>query len=110
MSDPVEIARQQTEFMFEIGRKETAIFENDSVTYTETVLLSSGRRGIMVWVYCLLRNYKKIVPIEDLDRETKNKMWAFVKEICAGKTNDVQRMKHICMVFYAIEYFINEKQ
>jgi len=108
MPDPVEIAKRQTEFMFHIGRKETAMFEANSVAYTEEIVTMKGRRGMMVWIYCLLRNYKKVVAIEDLEPEVKNKMWQFVKEICAGKTNDLKEMKHICMVFYAIEYFINE--
>jgi hypothetical protein len=108
MSDPVQIAKEQTEFMWYIGRKETAVFESNSVAYTEEVIMLNARRNLMVWIYCLLRNYKKIKPIEELDRDVKVKMWAFVNEVCAGKTNDLQRKKHICMVFYAIEYFINE--
>lgn len=106
----IEYAKHWENIWMTCARKETALFESNSVAYTEEVVTQNARRNLMVWFYCLLRNYKKIVPIEDLDRDTKNKMWAFVKEICAGKTNDVQRMKHICMVFYAIEYFINEKQ
>lgn len=92
------------------GRKETALFENDSVTYAETVVLFEGRRKLMVWIYCLLRNYKKIVPIDELEYDVKKKMWAFVQEICTGKTNDLRVMKHTAMAFYAIEYFINENQ
>ncbi len=90
------------------GRKETAVFESNSIAYTDEVITQNCRRNLMVWIYCLLRNYKKITPIENLDQETKIKMWSFVKEICAGKTDDIKRMKHIAMVFYAIEYFINE--
>jgi hypothetical protein len=90
------------------GRKETAVFESNSVAYTEEVIMQSARRNLMVWIYCLLRNYKKLTAIEDLELDVKKKMWAFVNEICVGKEVDVKRKKHICMVFYTIEYFINE--
>jgi diadenosine tetraphosphate (Ap4A) HIT family hydrolase len=90
------------------GRKETDVFESNSIAYTEDIVVGNARRNLMVWIYCLLRNYKKLTAIEDLEPDVKKKMWAFVKEVCAGKTDDVKRMKHICMVFYTIEYFINE--
>lgn len=90
------------------GRKETVVFESNSMAYTNEVVTQNARKNLMVWIYCLLRNYKKIKPIEDLDYDVKQKMWAFVKEVCAGKTDDLKRMKQVAMVFYAIEYFINE--
>lgn len=90
------------------GRKETALFEAHSVAYTNEVVTQNARKNLMVWMYRLLRNSKRIIPIENLEVEVKQKMWAFVKEVCAGKTDDVQRMKQVAMVFYAIEYFINE--
>lgn len=108
MDNSVEIAKEQTEFMWYIGKKETALFEAHSMAYTEEVVMQNARRNLMVWIYCLLRNYKKVVPIENLEPDVKKKMWAFVKEICAGKTDDPKRMKQIAQVFYAIEYFINE--
>lgn len=90
------------------GRKETALFESNCTAYTEEVVIQNARRNLMVWIYCLLRNYKKITPIDELDPEAKRKMWTFIQEVCEGKTDDPKRMKHVAMVFYAIEYFINE--
>lgn len=103
-----QYAKDWEDIWMTCGRKETAVFESNSPAYAEEVVTQNARRNLMVWIYCLLRNYKKIVPIENLEPDVKKKMWAFVKEICAGKTDDPKRMKHICMVFYAIEYFINE--
>lgn len=91
------------------GRKETATFESNNLGYTESLIVGNGRRMLMVWIYCLLRNYKKIKPIEDLEPDVKRQMWGFVKEVCDGKTSDIQKMKQIAMVFYAIEYFLNEQ-
>lgn len=90
------------------GRKETAAFESNNLAYTEELIFQNARRNLMVWIYCLLRNFKKLIPIENLEPEVKQKMWAFVKEVCAGKTDDLKRMKQIAMVFYTIEYFLNE--
>lgn len=108
MDEAVQIAKAQTEMMWNIGRKEAALFEANNVGYTETVVLFSGRRKLMVWIYCLLRNYKKITAIENLEHDVKLQMWGFVKEICAGKTNDVKKMKEVAKAFYALEYFLNE--
>jgi diadenosine tetraphosphate (Ap4A) HIT family hydrolase len=109
LEDIVEIAKRQTEHMFEIGRKETALFEEHSIAYTEELITQNARRKLMIWIYCLLRNYGKLTAIEKLDQDTKEKMWRFVKEVCKGKTEDLQRMKEIAQAFYTIEYFINEK-
>jgi hypothetical protein len=104
-----QYAKDWEDIWMTCGRKETAVFESNSVAYTEEVIMQNARRNLMVWIYCLLRNYKKLTAVEDLEPDVKRKMWVFVKEICAGKTDDVKRMKHIAMVFYTIEYFLNEK-
>lgn len=98
------------ECMERIGRKEMAYFENDNVGYTEEIVNLNCRRGIMCWVYSELKKHKKLVAIEQLDKDVKKQMWAFVLEICAGKNADTKRMIEICKTFYVIEYFINEKQ
>lgn len=96
--------------MERIGRKEAAYFENDNIGYTEEIISFNCRRSIMVWVYSELKKNNKIVPIENLAPEDKNNMWGFIKEICAGKTEDQKRMIEVCKVFYVIEYFLNENK
>lgn len=96
--------------MERIGRKEMAYFENDNVGYTEEIINLNCRRGIMCWVYSTLKQHKKLVAIEKLEKDVKKQMWAFVLEICAGKNADTKRMIEVAKVFYVIEYFINEKQ
>lgn len=99
---------QWLECMERIGRKETAYFDQDNVGYTYQIVELKCRRSIMVWVYSTLKGAKKIKPIEELDRDVKEKMWGFVKEICVGKTDDKKRMIEIAKTFYVIEYYINE--
>lgn len=95
--------------MERIGRKETVYFENDNVGYTDQIIRLNCRRSIMCWVYSELKKHKKLIPIEQLEPVVKKQMWAFVKEICVGKTDDLKRMTEVAKVFYTIEYFINEK-
>jgi len=102
-----DYAKHWESIWMKCGRKETALFESNCTAYTEEVVTQNARRNLMVWIYCLLRNYKKIAPIDELDPEVKRKMWTFVQEVCEGKTDDPKRMRHVGMVFYAIEYFIN---
>ena len=102
--------KQWLECIERIGRKETEIFENNSEAYTEDVITGNCRRHLMVWIYSILKGRKKIKPIEELDREIKEQMWAFVKEICASKINDKERMAEVAKTFYVIEYFINENK
>jgi len=98
------------ECMERIGRKETTLFENNNVAYTEDVIVGNCRRHIMCWIYSVLKGHKKLKPIEELEREVKEQMWAFVKEICLNKTNDKKRMIEIAKTFYVIEYFLNENK
>lgn len=108
MDDPIVISNKQHEYMLELGRKHVRDFENNNIAFTDAVIMLTGTRKLLVWIYCLLRNYGKLTAIELLERDVKERMWAFVKEICKGKTEDTQRMKEIAQAFYVIEYFINE--
>lgn len=96
--------------MWGIGRKEVAYFEEDNLFYLDSIIFSNLRRSIMVWVYNDLVQAKKIDDVGRLDIEVKESMWATVKEICAGKTDDKQKMAEIAKALYVIEYFLNEKQ
>jgi hypothetical protein len=94
--------------VWRVARKEVAVFESNNLAYTDELIFCNARRHLMVWFYAYLVSSKKAPRIEDLELEVKKEMWAFVKELCAGKTNDSKRMKEIAKVFYLIEYFINE--
>lgn len=102
--------RMWLECMERIGRKETAYFEQNNIDYTNQIVELNCRRGIMVWVYNELKKHKKITPIENLELDVKKQMWSFIKEICAGKTEDQKRMVEVAKTFYTIEYFLNENR
>ena len=96
------------ECLWKIGRKEVQVFEGNNLAYVDNLIFCNCRRHLMVWIYAYLVGCKKTKKIEDLEPEVKKEMWAFEKEICAGKTEDKKRMIEIAKVFYTIEYFINE--
>lgn len=96
--------------MMRIGQRELFSFENDSVAWSEQIVLFASLRGIMVWVYSTLKQHRLIAPIESLDIETKNKMWGFVNEVCEGKLYGKRNKIEVAKVFYVLEYFINENK
>lgn len=97
------------QLMWRIGRDEKDYFEIDNEFYLDTLIRMSSRRGIMCWIYSDLCSAGRLIRIERLDRDMKNKMWANVKLICEGKTNDQQVLIQVLKSFYVIEYFLNEK-
>lgn len=110
MEPAVEIAKAQTEYMWELGRKFARQFEWDNIRFTEMLVAAGGTRGLLVWIYCLLRNYKKIVALEDLSKEDKDQMWGLAMDVCQGEHRTRKKMHEIVMAFYALEYFLNEKR
>ena len=101
-------ANRQHQIMLDFGRKQVALFEKDNISYTEALLRLSGSRKMMVWLYDVLKNYKYVVAIEDLEPEVKKKMWLTVKDICSGRLEDNDKLVEMCKAFYALEYFLNE--
>lgn len=97
------------QLMWRIGRDEKDYFEIDNEFYLDSLIRMESRRGIMCWVYSDLCFAGRIVKIERLDQSMKNKMWANVKNICEGKTDDKEILIQILKAFYVIEYFLNEK-
>lgn len=108
MEPALQEANRQHQIMLDFGRKQAVLFENDNISYTEALLRLTGSRKAMVWLYCVLRNNKYIVPIEDLELDVKQKMWLTVKDICSGRVEDKDKLVEMCKAFYALEYFLNQ--
>lgn len=101
-------ANNWDEIMMNTGRKMTATFEDNNMAFVDALILTSGTRHMMRWIYRHLVHHGRVSPIESLPIESKEQIWSFVKDVCEGKTTDRIIMKEIAMAFYAIEYFINE--
>lgn len=109
MSDPVQQAKDWTELMFRIGRKELWVFEGNNVAYAENLIETNCRRLLMRWIYHTLVGYKKVVPIEGLELSQQEDITMFVEDVCKGREVSEQVKNEIGMTFYTLEYFINEK-
>lgn len=96
--------------LLRIGREQTDQFENACEAYVTDLIEFDPRRKMMMWIYQDLVKDKRLLPIESYDKETKNRMWATVRELIAGRTNDRDKMIEIAKTMYLIEYFINENQ
>lgn len=92
------------------GRKYAQLFEEDNLRFTEGLLHLSGSRMLMKWVYQLLVGRQLLVKIEDLSQEEKLSIWEFVKDICVGEHRTKEKMYQMAIVFYVIEYFLNEQK
>ncbi len=110
MEAAVQAGLDWRELVYKIGRKETSVFETNNIAYAEELFMRNARRKLMIWIYCLLCNYGKITPIENLDKKEKEQMWRFVLDICNEHLVDKKIKTEMCRVFYTIEYFLNEKK
>lgn len=95
--------------MMNTGRKMTATFEDNNDGFVNALILTSGTRHMMRWLYRHMINKGRIKAIESLDIESKKEIWSFIRDVCSGKTNDKEVMKEVAMAFQVIEYFINSK-
>lgn len=110
MHESVEISNKHLESFWNVGRKYAREFEWDNLKFTEILINLGGCRKMMVWIYCLLRNYGKITALKDLPKEQKEEMWLFIKDLCGEKKTDLELCRQMCMAFYALEYFLNEQK
>lgn len=91
-----------------IGREQTDQFENASEAYVTDLIEFEPRRKMMMWIYHDLVKEKRLLPVEEYDKETKTRMWLIIKEMVNGRTDDKRKIIEIVKTMYLIEYFINE--
>lgn len=110
MDECVEISKWVNDQIIDVGRKYARLFEEDNLKFTNAMLFLSGSRKFVKWIYRLLVNRKLLMPLEDLPQEQKESMWEFVKDICKGGDRIKEKMHEMAIVFYVIEYFLNEQK
>lgn len=108
MENELVISRQVNDVIINAGRKYAQLFENDNLGFTQAMLRLTGSRGLMKWVYGMLVARKLLKPLEELTQEQKEEIWDFVKDICVDEFRTREMMYQMAIVFYTIEYFLNE--
>ena len=109
MEDAINISKKVNDLIFNSGRVYAKLFEEDNLNFTASMLLFGGCRELMKWVYSMLVARKLVTKMEDLPNDQKQSMWDFVKEICINEHRTQKKMHEMVIVFYTIEYFLNEK-
>lgn len=110
MEPNLNILKQSNDLIVNAGRKYAQLFENDNLGFTQAMLRLSGSRMLMKWVYGLLVGRKQLTKLEDLPQEEKESMWEFIKDICVDEFRTKEMMYQMVIVFYTIEYFLNENK
>lgn len=110
MEENISILKFINEKILECGRKYAQYFEEDNLKFTEALLILGGSRKFMNWVYRILVGRKLLTKLEDLPQEDKESLWSFVKEICVGQHRTKEKMHQMVIVFYTIEYLLNNPE
>ena len=108
MNEYEQLDKDWDNCMLRVGRRITESFEKDNIGFTNALVGTNCTRLILRWIYHHLVYKNGLTRIEDLDQDTKEKNWEFVKEISAGRVKTVQKMREVAIAFYVIEYFVNE--
>lgn len=88
----------------ELGRKQYAVFENDSLNYINCLVANTSMRTVLNCVYDSLVGRKEMIPIELLNQENKLALWEGAKEFSKGTLNQ-QQMIDLSKSLYTLEYF-----
>lgn len=95
-----------SEMILDLGRKQAAMCNDNSVTYINCLITADGIRALMVLVYNSLVSTKRIQKIQNLSIEEKNTLWVQTKEFADNKLN-LQETINLSKSLYAIEYLLN---
>jgi len=91
-----------------IGGKMAIYFSNakDQFKYLQALAILSVPKKNLLTCYSLLCRDKKMVTIENLPNEGKQKTWETAKEIADGRFNTSEDMKDLCRCLLTMEYFM----
>lgn len=94
-----------SESIIEVGRKQAAMCNENSIAYINCLVTCEGMRSVMVMVYNVLTYTKAILKIENIPLEEKNTLWEQTKEF-ANNTLDLKETIRLSRCLYAIEYLL----
>ena len=95
-----------SESIIEVGRKQAAMCNENSLAYINCLVTCEGMRSVMVMVYNVLTYTKAIAKIENIPLEEKNTLWEQTKEF-ANNTLSLPETIRLSKCLYALEYLIN---
>ena len=93
----------------ELGKKQATSFINarDNLSHLKTIAVLQGPKKIFLICYCIFWRSKKIIKIEEMTVEEKQKTWEMAKEIADGRLKTIEEMKDLCRCLIALEYILS---
>lgn len=89
----------------ELGRKQVDLFHLNNQIYIDCLVKFNSPRHILTLCYNKFVRLKKIIPIEQLPEEEKNKLWGQTKWYCDGRmTKD--GVIELAKALYILEYLL----
>lgn len=92
----------------DLGKEMAADFSasKDNLQYLKDLAVLSVPKQVFLLAYNVLHRSKKILTIEFLSPEDKNKTWETAKEIADGRITSNEEMKDICRCLITLEYLL----
>lgn len=91
--------------ILEIGRKQAAMCNENSVAYINCLVTCEGMRNVMCMVYNVLTYTKAIPKIETIPTEEKNTLWLQTKEFADNRL-DLKETIRLSKSLYALEFLL----
>lgn len=90
---------------FNLAKKQADLFTNNHLAWVEVLVTGTALRGIMRIAYRRLIREGKMIPLENMHEEEKNRLWETVEEFDNGR-NDEQGKVYIAISLLTLEYFL----
>lgn len=91
----------------ELGRKQTELFSENHLVYTELLVTASASRMILNYIYGSLARSGKVIPIERVGAENEKILWETPKDISKGRMNETELVQLI-KALITLEYYLNQ--
>lgn len=96
------------DFVHEIGNKQAELFLENNISYMECLVNGISFKNLLTVCYNALLRQKKIVQIEYLPIEEKQRLFEIVKEF-DNSTLDKEGYVLACRSLYALEQYLKIK-
>lgn len=101
--------RKWTEFMTDIGMRQAELFNANNIPYMELMVNGISLKNLLNSCYKSLIVTKKIVPIENLPTEEKQRLFEIIKEFekeCEPLDKD--GVIHACRAMHSLGYYLTQ--
>ena len=95
-----------SESIIEVGRKQAAMCNENSVAYINCLVTCEGMRSVMAMVYNVITYTRRAPKIENIPLEEKNFLWMQTKDFAKDSLSLPETIR-LSKCLYALEYILN---